>query len=354
MRKFPVLEAPDLVLVESNAICRFLARDTALYQGSPAELARIDNLLDLTITELEPAINRWINPILGFADYVPAVVNKAIQDAKTVLGQLDKALANSEFLTGAALTIADLAVFSALAMPYRMVLDNKFMNNYKNVGKWFDALKAREEVVAVWGKIFACKAAQPFPAPKEPKAAPAKAAPAKKEEAKEEVKKEKKAPNPLDLLPPTPLDLDEWKKMYSNNPVEETMPAFWKLFDKEGWSIWKVDYEKIEGELEKVYLSNNMLNGFLQRMEAMRKYSFGYLGIYGDEPNLNIKGVFFWRGQDVPQEMIDHPQFEYYKREKLDSENPEHRALVEEYWAKTACEESIVEGAKLQNGKCWK
>lgn len=107
--------------------------------------------------------------------------------------------------------------------------------------------------------------------------------------------------NPLDLLPETPLVLDEWKKLYSNAPdLRGALEEFWKLFDKEGWSIWHCHYEKIEGECEKVYMTNNMLNGFLQRMEAMRKYSFGYLGIYGDEPDLEIVGVFFWRGLGVP------------------------------------------------------
>jgi len=66
MKKFPVLELPDgPVLFESNAICRFLARDTVLYQGSPEDLAGIDNWIDLSLTELEPAICSWIYPILG-------------------------------------------------------------------------------------------------------------------------------------------------------------------------------------------------------------------------------------------------------------------------------------------------
>jgi len=158
-----------------------------------------------------------------------------------------------------------------------MVFDAKFMNGFKNIKRWFDSIKGLEEVHSVWGYIFDCRAVHPFPEPRQKKepvpkgqpkkaakpAAPKKAAP-KKEEAKEETPALPKKPvNPLDLLPETPLILDEWKKLYSNNPVEETLPAFWKMFDKEGWSIWKVDYEKIEGECEKVYMTNNMLNGFL-------------------------------------------------------------------------------------------
>ena len=359
LRKFPVLEVEGTTILETNAICRFLARDTTAYQGSPIDLCNIDNMIDLSSAELEPAVNSWIAPILGKADYDSKTVNMAIQETKAILAYLDKALEAGEFLCGASLTLADFVVFNALVFPYRMVFDAKFMNSYKNLKRWFEALKTREEIVGVWGKIFECRTVQPFPEPKakpEKKApAPKKAAAPKKEETKaEEDKPAKKPVNPLDLLPETPLILDEWKKLYSNNPVEETLPAFWKMFDKAGWSIWKVDYEKIEGECEKVYMTNNMLNGFLQRMEAMRKYSFGYLGIYGDEPDLNIRGVFFWRGLTVPQEMIDHPQFEYYKREQLDSENPEHRAIVEEFWGKTTLEQSVVQGAKLQNGKCWK
>merc|ERR1719189_2548839 len=218
------------------------------------DLANIDNMIDLSSAELEPAVNSWIAPILGKAEYDSKTVNMAIQDVKAVLGYLDKALGAGEFLCGASLTLADFVVFNALVLPYRMVFDAKFMNSYKNLKRWFDALKTREEISGVWGKIHECRTAQPFP---EPKAKPEKKAPAPKKEApkKEEAKNEedkpaKKPVNPLDLLPETPLILDEWKKLYSNNPVEETLPAFWKMFDKEGWSIWKVD------EWKKLYSNN--------------------------------------------------------------------------------------------------
>jgi len=51
--------------------------------------------------------------------------------------------------------------------------------------------------------------------------------------------------------------------------------------------------------------------------------------------------------------MTDHPQFEYYKTRQLDSEKAEDRALVEEYWCNVK-EDTVVEGRKWQNGKCWK
>jgi len=41
--------------------------------------------------------------------------------------------------------------------------------------------------------------------------------------------------------------------------------------------------------------------------EKLRKHSLGVLGVYGDEPSLEIIGVFVWRGTELPQPMVDHP-----------------------------------------------
>jgi elongation factor 1-gamma len=35
--------------------------------------------------------------------------------------------------------------------------------------------------------------------------------------------------------------------------------------------------------------------------------------VLGEEPKLEIKGVWIFRGKEIPAEMKDHPQFEYYK-----------------------------------------
>lgn len=52
-------------------------------------------------------------------------------------------------------------------------------------------------------------------------------------------------------------------------------------FDEKGYSFWKVYYDKYEGEGEKLYMTNNLAGGFLQRLEHFRKYIFGAWGVYG-------------------------------------------------------------------------
>ena len=50
------------------------------------------------------------------------------------------------------------------------------------------------------------------------------------------------------------------------------------------------------------------MNGFLQRMDdKLRKHSLGVMGVYGEEPNLEITGVFIWRGSKIPPPMVEHP-----------------------------------------------
>jgi len=44
-------------------------------------------------------------------------------------------------------------------------------------------------------------------------------------------------------------------------------------------------------------------------------------GILGEEPNLEIMGVWLFRGKGIPQEMIDNPQWEYYKIRELSIDN---------------------------------
>lgn len=40
-------------------------------------------------------------------------------------------------------------------------------------------------------------------------------------------------------------------------------------------------------------MTNNLANGFLQRLEHFRKYCFGAWGVYGQEPSLEIRGNFY-------------------------------------------------------------
>jgi len=80
-----------------------------------------------------------------------------------------------------------------------------------------------------------------------------KAAPAKKEETDE--KPAKKEENPLDALPPTTFNLYDFKTFFVNTPDRRGlgMKTFFEQYDKEGYSIYFLHYEKYEGEGQVLY-----------------------------------------------------------------------------------------------------
>lgn len=57
----------------------------------------------------------------------------------------------------------------------------------------------------------------------------------------------------------------------------------------------------------------------MQRIDPkMSKYAYARMLIIGDEPNLEIEGVWMFRGQEIPEIMNEHPQFEHFDKKKLD------------------------------------
>jgi elongation factor 1-gamma len=198
--------------------------------------------------------------------------------------------------------------------------------------------------------VKACqKTIKPHFAPKEEKkAAPAKAA------AHEEEPVQKKEINPLDELPPTKFDLYAFKTFFVNchDRKGEGMKFFFENYDREGYSIYFLHYDKYEGEGQVQYQFSNLLNGFLQRIDHFRKHSFASHLMLGEEPNLEIEGVWLFRGKGIPQEMKDHPQFEYHKVRELSVDKEEDKTLISDFWSAKVGD--TVNGLKVVEAKLHK
>ena len=85
--------------------------------------------------------------------------------------------------------------------------------------------------------------------------------------------------------------------------------------------MWKLVYDKYEGEGVVGYLTSNLKNGFVRNLDHFRKYAFGAFGVYGVEGNFDIKGVLMWRGTEIPTEIKEHQSYDSYKFTKLDHNN---------------------------------
>jgi elongation factor 1-gamma len=361
--KVPVLETEEGSIWETTAILRYIARldeNTQLLGATYYENALVDQWIDFVLTEVQLPSKVWIYPILGYLEADHEAISKAKTDLRRVLSILDAHLATQTFLVGERLTLADIVVGLSLHKLYTLVFDQGFRKQFVNTNRWFETLVNQPHFKKVLGETVLCQKAAPLPKPAEKKEA--------KKEEKKEVKKEEKKPAPapkadddevpekprslLDTLPKSSLDLDEWKRTYSNNDTAVAMKWFWENFDKEGWSIWFSDY-KYADELESLLKTCNLVGGWYQRLDRMRKYGFANsIILASNKGNYHeISNCWLVRGTTMPKEMTDCDDYELYEWTKVENTDDEAvRAKIHEYWSW----EGSFEGRKFVQGKTFK
>lgn len=326
--KVPVLSTPDGPIFESNAILRYLARSAPasnLTGRTFHEQALVDQWLDFAAFELEPPRNLWIYPLQGLMTIDPKASKKAKADVLTNMSILNEHLSTRTYMVGERITIADISLASALVECFRRVFDSAAREKYAHVTRWFRTLINQEFWKSVQGDVKLCekeeepanqgkgkknkggnKKQQPKKAEKKPEAAPAKPAAKKK--------------NPLDDLPRSSMNLDNVKRIFSNNEFPEALKQFWEQYDAEGFSCHIATYN-YNDENTSDFRTANLITGWLQRLESLRKYGFGAANIWGVE---DTKGPFYinsawvFRGADVPEEFSGCPDSEYHSIKKVD------------------------------------
>ena len=326
---FPYMEVEDQGVSETNTILRYLARlhpDSGLYGSSVFQSAKVDEVLDVVLSTQASAMPVYM-AIFGYKLMTQADFKVAGEKLREGIKKLETLLNGKDFFVGNSITIADLRVAGFLVNLFRLFLDPGLAKQIPSLIKHFERITSEEKFKAVFGNVKIAKRPIKVTYVKEEKKV------AKKEEVKQ-VKKEEKPQDELEALPPTSMDLNAFKFWFINHANrEEAFEEFVKeRLDREGWSFWDMRYTKYKGEGEFLYKTNNLMDGFVQRAEHFGRYSYGVHMIIGEEPNLDIKGLWMWRGQKIPQHMIDHPQFEYYVTKKLDIDNPEDQAYIKEMW----------------------
>jgi elongation factor 1-gamma len=361
--KVPVLETPDGAVFESNAIARYVARskgDNFLYGSSLIEYARVEQWMDFAATEVDSNIAKWLYPRLGFVPYIPAAEEIGIAGLKRALDALNTHLASNTFLVGHSVTLADIVMTCNLYHGFARLLTKTFTSEFPHVERYFWTMVNQPNFKKVIGEV---KQADAVPPVQKKAAAPAKPKEVKKEAPKEAPKPVVEAPeeeapkpkpkNPLDLLPPSKMVLDDWKRLYSNtksNFHEVAIKGFWNMYDPEGYSLWFCEY-KYQEENMVSFVTMNKVGGFLQRMDLCRKYAFGKMLVIGSEPPFKLKGLWLFRGQEIPKFVMDEVyDMELYEWTKADISDPAQKERVE------AMIEDLepFEGQALLDAKCFK
>jgi len=349
---FPFLETSEGILSESRAIENYLAmkHKPELLGENDLEKAQVRQWSDFAIFEIGYCAKEIIYPIFGWKKYCKESADKANNKVKDFMRTLDAQLKDKEFVLGNKITLADVTLFRELKYFFQLVFPKGLRDKvFPNVAKWFTKLSETEEVKKVYGKILLCnQPLKPYISEekKEEKKHEEKKHEKKEEKHQEEPPKEKKKVNPLDELPPSKLELESFKRAFLNNKnKEDAMNKFWEIYDPEGYSLWWVEYQNLPTECKILFRTSNSKGMFLQKCDAVRRYAFAVHGVYGVEDDYKIRGMWMFRGKEIPQEMKDNDLYEYLTFRRIDINNPADKQLVHDYWTKLD-ENDEVEGRK--------
>ena len=325
----PFLETKNGNISESISIEIFLAKKhkPEILGSNAFEHAKINQWIEFANCEIQNCAKELIYPI--FKGKKPENKGNENDDKKfkKYLSLLEKEFKKgNKFIMGNKLTLADIVLFRYLRFFFMFYLTEKIRNSLcPKLTLWFENIMNTQEAIEAYGRTLLCK--------KQLKPLDIKI---EKNKNKNEPKKEIKKENPLDFLPPSKFDLDNFKKDFcENSNKKEVMEKFWKDFDPKGYSLWLIEYQNLESEGKKLFRMKNSKNFFLERFDDdFKRYSFGVHGVYGNNNEFKVKGLWMWRGEDIPEEIKENEYFNYLNIKKLDCKNDKDKKLVEEYWTK--------------------
>mmetsp|Transcript_32087 Transcript_32087/g.88657 ORF Transcript_32087/g.88657 Transcript_32087/m.88657 type:complete len:444 (+) Transcript_32087:45-1376(+) len=391
--RVPVLDTPKGPIFESNSIARYVARlraDSELCGSSFYDSAQVDTWMDFCTHDIELPATLWYYPFLGIAPYNALITAKAKADLGKALAILEAHLLDKTFIVGHHITLADIAVASALVYPFKFVAEPSYRAAYPSVMRWFTTCVNQPQFEAVIGKVVLCEKELLLPGEGQVKAAkgaiafgggakdnkkkdkkqkgdqkPKQDKPKAEKKQKEEKPKAaepdeapKPAPKPehpfkiMDREKPSPFSMDTWKKTYSNcDDYKKAMEEFWNMFDAEGWSIFRGDY-KYNEENKMLFMTSNLIGGFIQRTEEIRKWLFGTCTIRGKEGGLmKVTDFFLIRGDSIQPLISCNDDAEYYTWTKIATPvSDADKQLIFDYW----CSEGPLEGEDCLDSRCYK
>jgi elongation factor 1-gamma len=356
MGRQPVLQTEEGYLFESNAIVRYIARqdksNTFLYGRTPFEASQVDMWLDFATTELDTVGAHYVYAVL-FGRALPADQTTKVEEA---LNGLESWLETRTFLVGERMSAADVVVAFSLQWMFHFNQTNgdALAKKFKNAFRLYNTVMQQPKTVEVlkqFGTTFGA-----YKKPEEPKKKEeAKPKEAKKPEPKDdddedEVIVEKKKPNPLDLLPPSPFVMDAFKREYSNTDTRTVAaPWFFANFDAAGYSAYWCKY-KYNEDNKMQFMTANLIRGWFQRMEHTRKYAFGIALIIGEDKVHDIVGLWIFRGKGgLPEIVTDVEDTELFAWEEIPDVNAQKEQITD-----YLCWEGPTIPKPVLEGRCFK
>lgn len=348
----PFLETDNGNISQTNSILYYIASkyNSNLIGKDAFENAKMYQWIEFASCEINKCQKEIIYPIFGWKEYDKDLYNKANNKIKEYIKIIENELNNKNYLINDRLTLADIVLFRYLRYFLILVFPEEMRNKLMpNVNKWFKSIMGTKEAIKAYGITVLCKMPmKPFTGKIEHRNQNIKKNENKHQNKPQKIGKyiknneentkinnNKKEKNPLDLLPPSKFNLDDFKRSFLNNKnKQEAIKKFWEIYDPEGYSLWWLEYQNLPQEGKVLFRTSNAKNFFLQKLDNFRRYCFAVHGVYGVEGDYKIRGVWMWRGKDIPKEIKENDYYDYLTIRNLDHNNKEDVKLVNDFWTK--------------------
>ncbi|CAE6446673.1 unnamed protein product, partial [Rhizoctonia solani] len=230
--KIPAFESKDgFTLFEGSAIARYiasLAPNSGLLGTSPTDAALVDQWVSFIDSEIQAKAYTLLGLLKGQFPYnkpYETFLREKVHDSLVVVNEF--LTHNTFFLPTNRISLADITAASVFQKLFEIVLGPDDRSKYPALVRLLETVANQPKLKDAFGTLQYADAPLQFVPPKKekPVAAVAPAAPKAPKEKKPEkdddddeplVPAEPKAKNPLDDLPKSAFNLEDWKRAYSN------------------------------------------------------------------------------------------------------------------------------------------
>ena len=339
----PFLETKEGNISETNAILFYFANKYKkdLLGQNIFENAKIHQWIEFASCEINNCQKTIIYPIFGWSEFSKDQSEKKNTKLKEYLKIIEKELENKNYIIGNRLTLADIILFRYFRF-FMMFQFTEGMRNklLPNITKWFENIMKTNEAIKAYGNTILCKIPlKPFLQKINRKIV--KVQNEKNNEKIEENKnneesiKKESENNILEQLSPQNFTLEEFKKCFLDNKnKEEVLNKFWQIYNPKEYSIWWLDQQNLPDKGKNLETTSKFKNLFLEKLENLRRNCFAVHGVYGSAGNYKIRGVWMWKGKDIPKEIENSEYYDYMTIRELDNNHKEDIELVKDYWTK--------------------
>ncbi|XP_029307563.1 valine--tRNA ligase [Cottoperca gobio] len=147
----------DSVLSGANAVAWYLANQGKRAGVDTKQQSQVWQWISFADNELTPVSCGVVFPLMGMTGVDKKLQQSSRAELMRVLKVLDRALEPRTFLVGESITLADMAVATAVLLPFKYVLEPSDKKVLTNVTRWFTTCTNQPQFLKVLGKITLCE-----------------------------------------------------------------------------------------------------------------------------------------------------------------------------------------------------